>query len=216
VWYQPDVDDLAFEDANSLASLQGVWFAPLVVLLLLVGVAAALWRGRRMGPVVVERLPVEVRSSETMEGRARLYERGGSRDHALATLRGATLARLARTLGLGRTATPEEIIAATAATAGRDPAELVALPRTQPARDPGGDHRGDRGDRRTRPGGAGGPPAHRTRLRRPGIRADLRRAAAARAGARPRGATELTEQQKRMDAMTTTSELRDALSRVRL
>ncbi len=135
VWYQPDVDDLAFEDANSLASLQGVWFAPLVVLLLLVGVAAALWRGRRMGAVVVERLPVEVRSSETMEGRARLYERGGSRDHALATLRGATLARLARALGLGRTATPEEIIAATAATVGRDPAALTALLRTEPAHD---------------------------------------------------------------------------------
>ncbi|TPX04516.1 DUF4350 domain-containing protein, partial [Schumannella luteola] len=70
VWYQPDVDDYAFEDSNSLAAHQGPWFLPLVVLLLLVGVAAAVWRGRRMGPVVVEDLPVVVRSSETMEGRA--------------------------------------------------------------------------------------------------------------------------------------------------
>jgi hypothetical protein len=129
------MDDLAFDDANSLASLQGAWFAPLVVLLLLVGVAAAIWRGRRMGAVVVEQLPVEVRSSETMEGRARLYARSGARDHALATLRSATLARLARTLGLGRSATPEEIIGATAALTGRDPAALTALLRSEPAFD---------------------------------------------------------------------------------
>ncbi len=127
VWYQPDVDDFAFEETGSLAALQADWYAPLVVLLLLVGVAAAFWRGRRMGPVVVENLPVEVRSSETMEGRARLYERGGARDHALATLRRATLGRLARTLGLPRTATDDEIIAATAATTGRDPGGVHAL-----------------------------------------------------------------------------------------
>jgi hypothetical protein len=84
---------------------------------------------------VVEQLPVEVRSSETMEGRARLYARGGARDHALATLRSATLARLARTLGLGRSATPEEIIGATAALTGRDPAALTALLRSEPAFD---------------------------------------------------------------------------------
>ncbi|PZQ89744.1 MAG: DUF4350 domain-containing protein [Leifsonia xyli] len=135
VWYQPDADDLAFQDANGLAAYQADWYLPLVVLLLLVGVAAAVWRGRRMGPVVVEDLPVEVRSSETMEGRARLYERGRSRDHALATLRTATLARLARTLGLGRTASDPEIIAATAATTGRDPATLAFLLQSAPASD---------------------------------------------------------------------------------
>ncbi|MGN6274239.1 MAG: DUF4350 domain-containing protein [Protaetiibacter sp.] len=135
VWYQPDVDDLAFEQEGSLASLQGTWFPPLVVLLLLVGIAAALWRGRRMGPVVVENLPVEVRSSETMEGRARLYERGGARDHALATLRDATLARLARILGLGRHATPEEIIGATAVATERPVAALTALLHTEAAHD---------------------------------------------------------------------------------
>ncbi|MFT4028763.1 MAG: DUF4350 domain-containing protein [Protaetiibacter sp.] len=135
VWYQPDVDDYAFEDSNSLAAHQADWYLPLVVLLLLVGVAAAFWRGRRMGPVVVEDLPVEVRSSETMEGRARLYERGGARDHALATLRAATLARLARTLGLPRTASADEIIAATAEATGRDPGTIDFLLRSAAARD---------------------------------------------------------------------------------
>lgn len=120
VWYQPDIDDFALGDTESLAARQAAWFAPLVVLLLLIGVAAAVWRGRRMGPVVVEELPVEVRSSETMEGRARLYERGGAREHALATLRTATVARLARTLGLPRTATLDDVVVATSGATGRD------------------------------------------------------------------------------------------------
>jgi hypothetical protein len=135
VWYQPDVDDYAFESDGSLASRQADWYLPLVVLLLLVGVAAALWRGRRMGPVVVEDLPVEVRSSETMEGRARLYERSGSRDHALGTLRAATVTRLSRILGLSRTATIDEVVNACAAITGRDPVALDALLRSAPARD---------------------------------------------------------------------------------
>lgn len=126
VWYQPDIDDYAL-DGGGLAGRQADWYVPLVVLLLLVGLAAAIWRGRRMGPVVIEDLPVEVRSSETMEGRARLYERGGARDHALATLRTGTLARLARTLGLGGRATPEEVVAASAAATGRDPATVRFL-----------------------------------------------------------------------------------------
>lgn len=127
IWYQPDADDLALGDSESLAAQQASWFAPLVVLLLLIGVVAAVWRGRRMGPVVIEQLPVEVRSSETMEGRARLYERGGSRDHALATLRAATIARLSRTLGLPRTATTEDVVVATAALTGRELASVRTL-----------------------------------------------------------------------------------------
>lgn len=135
VWYQPDLDDLELGDTESLAAQQAAWFAPLVVLLLLVGLASAVWRGRRMGPVVVEDLPVEVRSSETMDGRARLYERGGAREHALATLRAATLARLGRTLGLPRTATHDDIVAATSEVTGRDLASVRMLLGGHPAHD---------------------------------------------------------------------------------
>ena len=46
---------------------------PVIVLLLTAGLAAAIWRGRRFGPLVPERLPVTVRAAETTEGRARLY-----------------------------------------------------------------------------------------------------------------------------------------------
>ena len=66
-----------------------------MILLLLVFLAAAFWRGRRLGPLVVENLPVVVRASETMEGRARLYQKSSARLHALDALRIGAIQRLA-------------------------------------------------------------------------------------------------------------------------
>ncbi|GII75381.1 hypothetical protein Sru01_03630 [Sphaerisporangium rufum] len=82
---------------------------------------AALWRGRRLGPVVAERLPVAVRAAETVEGRGRLYRARRARDRAAATLRAATAARIAPRLGLAGDAGPDSIIAATALRTGQDP-----------------------------------------------------------------------------------------------
>ena len=45
-------------------------------------VLAALWRARRLGPLVAERLPVVVRAAETVEGHARLYQSRRARDRA--------------------------------------------------------------------------------------------------------------------------------------
>lgn len=56
---------------------------------------AALWRARRLGPLVPERLPVAIRASETVEGRARLYRKADARDRAALALRSATRIRLA-------------------------------------------------------------------------------------------------------------------------
>ncbi|MEU5402076.1 DUF4350 domain-containing protein [Streptomyces sp. NPDC005963] len=61
-------------------------------------VLAAVWRGRRLGPLVTERLPVAVRASEATEGRARLYHQANARDHAAAVLRSAARSRLATLL----------------------------------------------------------------------------------------------------------------------
>jgi uncharacterized protein DUF4350 len=86
------------------------------------GVAAVLlaaWRARRLGPVVVEPLPVVVRSAEAAEGRARLYERAGDRGHAAEVLRGAARARLAPLLGLAGTAEPAALVRAVADRGGR-------------------------------------------------------------------------------------------------
>ena len=48
----------------------------------LVVVLVALWKGRRLGPLVAEQLPVVVRASETVEGRGRLYRSRRARDRA--------------------------------------------------------------------------------------------------------------------------------------
>ena len=63
-------------------------------------VLAAIWRGRRLGPLVTERLPVAIRASESTEGRARLYRKANARDRAAATLRSATRNRLAPLVGV--------------------------------------------------------------------------------------------------------------------
>ncbi|MFC8224782.1 DUF4350 domain-containing protein [Streptomyces sp. NPDC057287] len=68
--------------------------------LALAAVLAAIWRGRRLGPLVTERLPVAVRASESTEGRARLYRKADARDRASSALRSATRTRIAPLLGV--------------------------------------------------------------------------------------------------------------------
>jgi hypothetical protein len=127
IWYVSSYADLQEGAPASLADLTPGWVFPLMLLLILTGVAASIWRGRRFGPIVIENLPVVVRASETMEGRARLYSRGRARLHALDALRIGTVDRLARTVGLPRTATVDEVIGAVAALTGRDRAGTAAL-----------------------------------------------------------------------------------------
>jgi hypothetical protein len=88
---------------------------------------AALWRARRLGPLVTERLPVVVRASETVEGHARLYRSRRARDRVAATLRQAAVARLAPAIGLPPTADPPAVTAALTARSPRDQAEIGAL-----------------------------------------------------------------------------------------
>lgn len=119
VWYVPGVGDTDLTDANpSLGEQTPSWVTPVIVLLLFTGLAAALWRGRRFGALVTERLPVTVRASETTEGRARLYAQSRDALHAADQLRLAALDRMGRTLALGSTATAAEITDAVAARTG--------------------------------------------------------------------------------------------------
>ncbi|MFF4775644.1 DUF4350 domain-containing protein [Microtetraspora fusca] len=98
---------------------------PWAILQLAVAVAVvAVWRGRRLGPVVAERLPVVVRASETVEGRGRLYRSRRARDRAAQALRAAAIDRMAPRLGLPPTASPEEIVAAAAVRTGREAPEV--------------------------------------------------------------------------------------------
>lgn len=118
VWWVGTAAD-ADPGVSTLAELTPGWVNPLAWLALTVGLAAAIWRGRRLGPVVIENLPVVVRTTETMEGRARLYARAGARLRALDALRLGALRRLGESLGLGPAAGIDEIIASTAAATGR-------------------------------------------------------------------------------------------------
>jgi hypothetical protein len=128
IWYISSYADLQESGSPAtLADLTPGWVTPLMILLILVGIAASVWRGRRFGPIVVENLPVVVRASETMEGRARLYSRAKARLHALDSLRIGTVDRLARAVGLPRSATVDEVADAVAALTGRDRATVSAL-----------------------------------------------------------------------------------------
>ncbi len=121
VWYMPGPGDTDLADANpSLGELTPPWVSPVIVLLLIAGVAAGIWRGRRFGPLVAERLPVTVRASETTEGRARLYARAGDPLHAADRLRIGALRRLAALLGLSANAAAPEIADAVAGRTGLD------------------------------------------------------------------------------------------------
>ena len=123
VWYLPGVDDVP-EGAGTLATLTPSWVTPVLLLLTATAVAAMVWRGRRLGPLVVERMPVVVRASETTEGRARLYERSGQRRHALDQLRIGSLGRIARLTGLSSTSSVDEVIDRVAGLVGADPRGL--------------------------------------------------------------------------------------------
>ncbi|GLX98488.1 DUF4350 domain-containing protein [Herbidospora sp. NBRC 101105] len=109
------------------------WFTWALVLAVLL---TALWRGRRLGPVVEERLPVVVRAAETVEGRGRLYRARAARDRAALALREAALARMTPRLGLTATAGENEIVTAVAARTGQDDGQVR---RTLYGDAPGGD-----------------------------------------------------------------------------
>jgi hypothetical protein len=99
--------------------------AYLVTLQVFLAVAlAALWRIRRLGPLVTEPLPVVVRASETVEGHGRLYRSRHSRDRVAAVLRTAATRRITTRLALPATADPDAVCAAVSARTGREPARL--------------------------------------------------------------------------------------------
>lgn len=88
---------------------------------------AALWRARRLGPLVTERLPVVVRASETVEGHARLYRSRRARDRVAATLRQAAVTRLAPAIGLPPGADVPAVTSALSARSSMDQARIAAL-----------------------------------------------------------------------------------------
>ncbi|MGW2915392.1 DUF4350 domain-containing protein [Streptomyces asoensis] len=132
VWYLPSLSDTAATDPadekSFLDLLPSGWLWG-TLQLFVAAALAALWRARRFGPLVPEKLPVAIRASETAEGRARLYRKADARDRAADALRSTTRTRLAPLLGIPvtRAHTPESLLPALSAHLHGDGQSLHAL-----------------------------------------------------------------------------------------
>lgn len=127
VWYVPDAADLTASDARSFGEFLPDWVRPAIWLAVLAIIALILWRGRRLGRLVTEPLPVTVKAIETTHSRGRLYRKANDRAHAAAALRAAALASAAERLSLPTTTRSDLVVAQVAQRTGRDPAQVRHL-----------------------------------------------------------------------------------------
>lgn len=129
VWYVPSSDEMSVGGGSDGTPGPGdvlpPWLRVLGLQAVLVVLVVALWRGRRLGPVLTERLPVVVPAAETTRGRGRLYRRSRSYGHAAAALRAGTATRLAARLGLPHSADAGATIEAVARATGRPPEHVA-------------------------------------------------------------------------------------------
>jgi len=136
VWYMPSADDVDPALAPpTLGELTPPWVSAAIVMLGIAAVAAGIWRGRRFGPLVAETLPVTVRGSETLEGRARLYQRSGDAAHAADLVRSGAVSRMGARLGLHARASAAEVSDAAAARIGARRADVAAVIDFRPSSD---------------------------------------------------------------------------------
>ncbi|WP_309061779.1 DUF4350 domain-containing protein [Streptomyces sp.] len=132
VWYLPSLADASAaseegeRDFFDLLPSGWLWGT---LQLFIAAALAALWRARRLGPLVPEKLPVAIRASETVEGRARLYRKANARDRAAAALRSTTRTRLAPLVGVptAQAHAPEALLPALSARLQGDGQSLHAL-----------------------------------------------------------------------------------------
>ncbi|MCW2505652.1 MAG: hypothetical protein JWO79_3936 [Actinomycetia bacterium] len=102
LWLRPIRPEQAAADRQvGLFDILPKWVVSAQLLLLVAGLFTVLWRLRRLGPPVSEPLPVVVRSAETTEGRARMYERARARTESYEAIRAGAMSRLLPRLGLG-------------------------------------------------------------------------------------------------------------------
>jgi hypothetical protein len=126
VWYVPTGAAVVAQQ-HSLRSVLPGWVGWVTLQLLVVVGVCMVWRGRRLGRLVPEPLPVVVRAVETTEGRARMYRRARAHGRAAAQLREAELNRLRAHLGLARTAPATDVVAVAATRTGIPSAELAGM-----------------------------------------------------------------------------------------
>lgn len=111
VWFTPASPEppTLLEDGELATPIQFTLVATLLAIAAVFVILAAM---RRLGPVVSEQLPVVVRASETVRGRARLYRQARAYDRASELLRSATALACAQRLGVSPHAEREALISA--------------------------------------------------------------------------------------------------------
>ncbi len=99
VWLMATEGGDAEAAPDSQPRLLPPWWQIGVVQAFLALVVVGIWRGRRLGPIISEQLPVRVRAAETVEGHGRLYYRLNAYDRAARSLRAGARQRLGRSFG---------------------------------------------------------------------------------------------------------------------
>jgi hypothetical protein len=135
VWYVPDPADVPLGDTGSFRAQLPRGLGAALLLAGIAVLATMLWRGRRLGPLVTEPLPVVVRAVESTQGRGRLYRRVRDRPHVAELLREATARRLAEHLRLPRDLPREGLVPVVADVARRDAHAVQDLLLTRPVPD---------------------------------------------------------------------------------
>ncbi len=125
VWYVPDFADVIDDEGASLTTLIPRWVHPGLWLAALTSIALILWRGRRLGPLAIEPMPVTVKAIETTRSRGRLYRRAADRTHATHALRAAARRRATQRLRLASDTDEETLV--------RDLAHHLRRPESQVA-----------------------------------------------------------------------------------
>lgn len=133
-WYVPSPADPLAEEHPSLLDRLPDFALPLALWACAIILAVLLALSRRLGPVVVEPLPVSVRARELTVGRAHLLHRADARDAAARSLRARTAVRLASRLGVRREGRLDALIAALAPHTSLAPEQLRTLLGPTPVR----------------------------------------------------------------------------------
>lgn len=127
VWLHAAAEDLVDNPPSDDEQVWPTWIGPAALLLGLAVVVLGLARGRRLGRLVTEPLPVVVRAVEATESRAELYRAATDRPRAAVVLRRATAVRLAQRLGVPEAAPPDVLVPVVADATGLSTAEVADL-----------------------------------------------------------------------------------------
>lgn len=129
VWWRPVPSDpaLAGQAGASISELIPPWVVPVLIEVLVACGLVAWWRSRRLGRLVVEPLPVVVRSGETTAGHARLLHAHHARAEAAVHLRARARERIRVRLALPLGTSETQLVAAATARSRRSPETVGSL-----------------------------------------------------------------------------------------